>query len=136
MDSVDTVEAEDTSVIGTGILVTGNIETLSDLHIDGQIIGDVRCVTLVLGEDGAIKGGLHAQRAKIAGVTDGTIDTGDLAIEATGSVSGEISYRRLRIETGGLIKGKVVPKGEAENRDGATLDMVGVLSKPRQNKPS
>ena len=116
------------SHIGAGIVVTGRIETSGDLVIDGQIVGDLRCGTLVVGEGGVVSGDLQAVRTKVAGTIDGTVSTRDLAIEATGSVSGEIAYARLRVANGGLIKGRLTCAGDKDSAaDPVPLDMVGVF---------
>jgi cytoskeletal protein CcmA (bactofilin family) len=35
------------SMIGADIVVTGNIEASVDLKVEGRVVGDVRCTTLV-----------------------------------------------------------------------------------------
>src|SRR3712207_2800339 len=85
-----------TSVLGAEITVRGNIEAALDLHIEGCVIGDVRCETLILGESSQIRGNIYAARVRVAGAVEGGIVTGDLAIEATAGVTGDITYGRLR----------------------------------------
>jgi cytoskeletal protein CcmA (bactofilin family) len=98
------------SVIGADIVVTGNIEASVDLHIEGKVVGDVRCATLILGENSSVNGHIYAARVKVSGTVDGAIATKDLAVEATARVTGEISYERLRVANGGLIEGQVTRK--------------------------
>jgi cytoskeletal protein CcmA (bactofilin family) len=93
------------SVIGHGIVVTGNIEAEVDLHIEGLVRGDVRCATLILGERSSVIGNVFAQRVRVSGNVEGGIETTDLAIEATARVKGDVSYSRLRIANGGIISG-------------------------------
>ncbi len=103
------------SVIGTDILVTGNIEAEVDLHIEGRVLGDVRCSTLILGEHSSVKGKVLAQRVRVSGLVEGAIQTVDLAIEATARVKGDITFSRLRVATGGVIEGSMthVPPEES-----------------------
>jgi cytoskeletal protein CcmA (bactofilin family) len=98
------------SVIGADIVVTGNIEASVDLHIEGRVIGDVRCATLVLAESSYVHGRIFAVRAKVAGTVEGGLETKDLAVEASGRINGEIAYQRLRIANGGVIEGTVSHK--------------------------
>lgn len=106
------------SVIGVDILVTGDIEAEVDLHIEGRVLGNVRCATLILGERSSVKGKVLAQRVRVSGVIDGAVETIDLAVEATARVKGEISFSRLRVANGGVIEGtithKPLPRGAAE----------------------
>lgn len=119
MDDVSRVEHEEVnpaSLIGTNITVTGNIEASVDLMIEGQVNGDVRCNTLVLGENSTVKGNIYAERTRVSGLVEGSIDTKDLAIEATGNVTGDVSYMRLRIATGGVVDGSMKLKRENEQK--------------------
>lgn len=103
-------EEEVLSVIGTGILVTGNIEAEVDLHIEGAVVGDVRCATLILGERGTVTGSIFAERVRVSGTVEGGIETTDLAIEASAKVKGDVTYSRIRIANGGVIAGTMTHK--------------------------
>jgi cytoskeletal protein CcmA (bactofilin family) len=98
------------SVIGTGIVVTGNIEAEVDLHIEGSVIGDVRCATLILGERGSVTGSVFAERVRVSGSIEGGIEATDLAIEACAKVKGDVTYSRLRVANGGVISGTMTHK--------------------------
>ena len=115
------------SVIGSDIRVKGDIEATADLVVEGKVDGDVRCATLVLGDNGNINGNIDADRVKIAGTVDGEIRTGDLAVEATGLVNGNIEYERLRVATGGEIKGQMDtrPNDKVAGRIGPAADGSG-----------
>ncbi len=95
------------SVMGPDILVTGNIEATVDLLIEGRVVGDVRCMTLVLGEGSSVTGSIHAERVRVSGKVDGAIETRDLAIEASAVVKGDVTYSRIRIANGGVIEGQL-----------------------------
>lgn len=93
------------SVIGADIVVTGNIEASVDLLVEGRVIGDVRCATLILGEGSSVSGSIYAERVRVSGAVDGAIDAKDLAVEATASLKGEITYERLKVANGGTLEG-------------------------------
>ncbi|MEA3040398.1 MAG: hypothetical protein QOE79_2911 [Sphingomonadales bacterium] len=105
------------SVIGTGIVVKGNIEAEVDLHIEGQVQGDVHCATLILGERGSVHGNVFAQRVRVSGTVEGGIETTDLAIEASARVKGDVTYSRLRIANGGIIAGTMTHNPLAEGAE-------------------
>ncbi len=113
MDAADTIPVEsndsetvEISVIGRDILVTGDIETEIDLHVEGRIVGNVRCNTLILGEGSCVAGNINAERVLVAGMVKGSIETGDLAIESSAQVKGNVTYSRIRISNGGVIDGR------------------------------
>jgi cytoskeletal protein CcmA (bactofilin family) len=95
------------SVIGADILITGNIEAEVDLHIEGRVVGDVRCATLILGERSSVTGNILAQRVRVSGAVEGSIETVDLAIEACATVRGDVTYSRLRVANGGVVSGRM-----------------------------
>jgi len=123
------------SMIGNDIQITGNIEAEVDLHIDGRVQGDVRCATLILGENSTVIGTIHAERVRVAGTVEGAIDTTDLAIEATARVQGDIAYSRLRIANGGVISGTITHKPLDES---ARLKLVeeAEAAPPKAAKPA
>jgi cytoskeletal protein CcmA (bactofilin family) len=98
---------EGPSVIGSGILVDGNIEADVDLRIRGKVVGDVRCATLVLGVQGEIRGNVVADRVRLSGSVDGAIETGDLALDETARIRGDVTYGRIRMVKGAVVHGRM-----------------------------
>ena len=60
------------SVIGTDVVIKGDISASADLHVDGRIEGDIACSSLVQGEDSTIEGSITAETARLAGTVKGT----------------------------------------------------------------
>lgn len=98
------------SVIGADVVITGDIEASVDLHIDGRIEGDVRCAALVQGADSRIKGRIEAQSARLAGAVEGSVDVGDLVIEASARITGDVTYTTLSIAQGSQVDGRFSPR--------------------------
>lgn len=115
-DSADdnVIEAGAPSVIGAGITITGNIETTDDLQVDGKVTGDVHCATLMLGENSLMKGSIFATRVRAAGTVEGSIETSDLAVEASARIAGDVTYDRIRIAAGGILQGQMKHKGSSD----------------------
>ena len=107
------------TVIGPDIKIVGNIEALADLMIEGNVEGDVHCRTLILGEHGEIRGKILSNRALVSGKIDGSIDTQDLSLEATGILIGKATYARLKVSTGAMIDGILKNKKETKNSKGS-----------------
>jgi cytoskeletal protein CcmA (bactofilin family) len=130
----DKADRPQMSVIGADITITGNLEASVDLHIEGRVVGDVRCATLILGETSRINGGIQAERVRVAGTVEGAIETRDLAVEATGRVTGEVVYGRLRVANGAVIEGKLKcnPPVEADSK----LKLVTPKAEPEVARPA
>lgn len=101
------------SVIGPDIVIRGNIEASADLHIDGNVTGDITCASLVQGEGSRIEGEIRAQKARLAGQVNGRIDAVDLVILKSAQVDGDVSYDALTIEQGAAVNGHFRPHGAA-----------------------
>jgi len=112
------------SIIGDGIVITGNIESKVDLHIDGEVIGDVKCLSLVQGPSSKIKGAIVAQNASLSGSVEGSIDAGDLVIASTARIGGDVTYENVTIEQGGHVDGKFKHRSsKAPNLAKSTVSM-------------
>jgi cytoskeletal protein CcmA (bactofilin family) len=109
-------EADPISVIGAKITITGDIHSSEDLVIEGTVEGSVTCGTLVVGENGCVRGDIRTERLRLAGVVEGSIETGDLAIENSAYVKGDIAYSRLRVASGGTIHGQMNCTEEVDER--------------------
>jgi cytoskeletal protein CcmA (bactofilin family) len=81
------------SILGSDVVVTGNVAASVDLHVDGKIDGDLKCANLVQGEASEIKGSVVAETAKIARIT-GDVVYENITIENGGKVEGKLSHRR------------------------------------------
>lgn len=95
------------SFIGSDVTITGNIGGKGALHIDGRVDGDVGCVSVTLGQGGAIHGNVTADEARIAGTIEGTVAAKSLVIDATARISGDLSYDAVSIESGAVVEGRV-----------------------------
>lgn len=95
------------SILGSDVVVTGNVAASVDLHVDGKIEGDLKCANLVQGEASEIKGAVVADTAKLAGLLDGSIEAKTLIIHASARVTGDVIYETITIENGGKVDGKL-----------------------------
>ncbi len=115
------------SIIGDGITITGNIDSKVDLHIDGEVVGDIKCLSLVQGPSSKIKGAIIAQSASLSGAVEGSIDAGDLVISSTARIGGDVTYENVTIEQGGHVDGKF--KHQSSKAPNVAKSTVNVASK-------
>ena len=95
------------SVIGPDVVVTGNVRATADLHIEGQIDGDLDCGNLVLGPGAVVKGQVRAESARIAGTIEGSVAIRQLVVEAGARISGDVEYESVSLENGAHIDGRM-----------------------------
>ncbi|WP_114953374.1 bactofilin family protein [Sphingosinicella terrae] len=95
------------SFVGTEVVISGDVSTSAQLHVDGRIDGGVRCGHLFQGADGLIAGDIVADEARIAGQVQGTVNARNVVVEATGCVSGDIAYETISIAAGARIDGRL-----------------------------
>ena len=100
------------SVIGTDVTITGNIQASVDLHVDGKVVGDIACASLVQGEESRIEGEVKADTARLSGEVDGSIVAKNLVVLKSARISGDVSYETLTIEQGAQVDGRFAPLGK------------------------
>ena len=103
------------SVLGTDISVKGDIKASADLHVDGNVEGDIACSALVQGEGSTINGGVTAETARLAGRVTGSITARDLTILKTARIDGDVHYDALTIAQGAQVEGRFAPRGETKS---------------------
>ncbi|MDX1653001.1 MAG: polymer-forming cytoskeletal protein [Brumimicrobium sp.] len=100
----------------SGTKLKGDLITESNLRIDGEIIGSIRCKgKFVLGEKGLVKGDLNTGSSEIEGAVEGDIIVEDLLIlRKTAVIQGNVVTSRLVIEDGAQIGGSI-QTGDVKN---------------------
>lgn len=113
------------SFIGADVVISGNIEAEGDIHVDGRIEGDLRCAALIMGEGGGIAGGITAEKARIAGLIDGSIATRELFLSRTARVTGDVAYESLTIEAGAQVDGSFAHRPGSANDEADEIGETG-----------
>ena len=102
------IKTVETTVISAGSKLEGRIEAEGNLIIDGSVRGTIKCGALEIMEDGSVDASVEAEAVNVAGNFEGEmICRGRLTFFRTGKVKGDISYKTLSIEAGGLLDGNV-----------------------------
>jgi len=103
-----------TSVIGAGTVVRGNLEGEGSLEVYGRVEGDVTTTGDVLvGEGGAVLGAIVAASISVAGSVQGDLRGSEaVLLERGAKVVGDLSAPRVGIANGALVRGSVRTEGE------------------------
>jgi len=96
-------------VIGKGISITGTITDAERLVVEGTLESQlVRAAEFSVAPGGFFKGEAEVDEAEIAGTLEGTVTArASLQVRAPGKLFGVARCRRLQVEDGGQISGKV-----------------------------
>lgn len=97
------------SIIGPGMKVVGDCETDGTVRVEGLVEGSVNAgKAVVVGKDGKVEGTVDTQDAVISGAVSGTVTAESrLELQATARIDGDIFARRMQLEEGALVNGKV-----------------------------
>ena len=122
------------SLIDGGVEIVGDVLITDGLRIDGRVQGEVRSRPdarglLVLSDKGSIEGSVKVHDAVINGTIKGDIEVEHfLELQPGARVTGNISYRKLRMECGASVDGRLQCLGE-QAIERATTDNVVTLAR-------
>jgi cytoskeletal protein CcmA (bactofilin family) len=96
-------------VIGKGISISGTISDAERVVVEGTLESQlVRAAEFSIAPGGFFKGEAEVDEAEVAGTLEGTITArASLQVRAPGKLFGVARCRRLQVEDGGQISGKV-----------------------------
>jgi cytoskeletal protein CcmA (bactofilin family) len=104
-----------TLVVGRGISVQGTIQDAERLVVEGTVEAAMTngLAELAIASGGVFKGEVEVDEAEVAGTIDGTlVARNTLVIRSTGRVLGTARCRRLQVEDGGQITGRIEMLGD------------------------
>jgi cytoskeletal protein CcmA (bactofilin family) len=98
-----------TLVVGRGISLSGTITDCERLVVEGTVEAALHNGSeLTIASGGTFKGEIELDEADVTGVFDGAMTVRvALVVRATGRVLGNVRTRRLTVEEGGQISGRI-----------------------------
>ena len=95
------------NMIGSGTIITGDIQSKGDIRVDGILKGSINTEgKVVLGANGTIEGDVVCQDADISGTINAKITVSKLlSLKATARLNGDIVTSKLSIEPGATFTG-------------------------------
>jgi len=109
--------ADQISTIGRGVTVVGRIVGEGTLHVLGQIEGELRALTVLIGEGAKVEGDVVAEELTIGGMVKGTIHANRVRLNSTAVVEGDIFHQSLSIEENARFEG-------SSRRDDNAVDVL------------
>lgn len=118
------------TVVGTGVIVHGNLASQSDIIVDGILEGSIKTAgNVTIGVNAQIKANISGSNVTIAGSVKGNVTAnGEASILETGHIEGDIKSAGLAISSGGVFIGRSVmealPRLEHEQEQDEALGIT------------
>ncbi|MBU0560402.1 MAG: polymer-forming cytoskeletal protein [Bacteroidetes bacterium] len=103
----DNSNAEDVSILSSGIKIEGKLYSEGNVRLDGQMVGELTVNgNLTLGDSSNVKGNVKARNVTICGKVEGTVQVADkLILESGSKLTGDLVSKILVIEEGAIFEG-------------------------------
>lgn len=98
------------AVIGSSLVIKGEVTGNEDLFIHGQIDGKVTLHknSVVIGREGRVKADIYARSIRVEGQVNGDLyGEGEVVIHKSGQVRGNITAPQVSLENGSKFKGAI-----------------------------
>ena len=106
--SKTSTESKTASFFAHDLVVKGDVENQGDLHIEGQLQGNVTGHgTITVAEQGEVHGNVEGRLVVVIGRVEGNV-TGAEKVEVLekSTVKGDITSARISVEEGASVSGK------------------------------
>lgn len=107
------------SLIGAELTVSGDLTSAGQVHVEGRVHGNVRCISLCQSASGVITGHIETGEARIGGLVEGNVAAGTVVIEASGRVTGDVAYDTISIAAGARVDGRLARRSVLAGGDSA-----------------
>ena len=94
------------SIIGPDLTIDGDLTSMGELRIDGVVLGNIRGIRVVIGEQAQITGGVVAEDVIVLGHVMGAVRGLRVSLQSASHVEGDVCYQALIIEQGAYFEGK------------------------------
>jgi cytoskeletal protein CcmA (bactofilin family) len=96
------------SLISAGTTLTGDINSNSDLRIDGTLIGNINSsAKVIIGANGVVQGDISGQQADILGKVTGAVKVKELLqLKGSSMIKGNIHAGKLQVEPTATFNGE------------------------------
>ena len=110
MPTTSTSSSPSVSVISKALKITGQLESTEDIHIEGEVEGDVRGVSVKVGQSARINGTVYGEEVELSGTVNGKIEARKVVLTSTAHLSGDIVHQDIRIDSGAYVDGHCRPE--------------------------
>lgn len=100
--------------LGNGSKIVGDISANSDIRLDGELEGNLKCTgKVIIGTKGQVKGEVECQNAVIEGTVNGILRVKELLhVKESARITGQISTNKLTVQAGAIFNVKCEMGGQ------------------------
>ncbi len=95
------------SFIHADTKVTGNLEGVGDITVEGSVEGNITCRTLTLRGEPTITGDVHAEAVHVCGRFKGALYAKKVVLTKAARMTGDINYEILELHEGAEFEGGI-----------------------------
>lgn len=112
-----------TNRIVEGTKLKGDINSVADFRIDGELIGNfVSSGKLVIGENGRLIGNINCKNIDVEGYYEGKAEVQELlSVKSKAKIKGEMVIGKLSVETGAEFTAVCQMRGAVKNIDSTNV---------------
>ena len=104
------------TLVAVNATIEGHVRYSGELYVNGTVVGDIVAQegsddTLVVSEEGSIKGEVRVPNIVICGGVEGDIHA-DTQVELgkNARVHGDVYYKLIEVHSGAVVDGRMVPQ--------------------------
>ena len=113
------------SIISADVELIGNLSTSGDVHIDGNVKGNLRAANIVVGDSATISGDVIADDLTVYGRIEGHLFARRVKLCAKCHVEGDIHHEALTVEHGAIFTGNCRHSTDPVNSGKAMPKLIG-----------
>ena len=95
------------SFISADTQVTGDLEGVGDISVEGSVEGNITCRALTLRGEPTITGDVHAEAVHVCGRFKGALHAKKVVLTKAARMTGDIYYETLELQEGAEFEGIV-----------------------------
>ena len=107
---MSTAASGDFAHIGKSVNIKGELSGSEDIYVDGQVEGSIQLAgnSITVGPNGRVRANVTAKNVTVGGTLDGNIQASERTeLRKTAVVNGDVQTKRIAIEEGAYLKGKL-----------------------------
>lgn len=94
------------SILSSDLTIHGSIISEGEVQLDGTVEGDVKAVSLTIGEEATVRGEIVAETVVVRGRVEGSVRARQVQLASTARVEGDVVHASLAIESGAYFDGQ------------------------------
>lgn len=135
--TTEQINAKISSVIGSDMVVEGNIHAKEAVRVEGKITGDVESDgALIVSAGGSVKGNVKGSSIIIGGSVEGDLTSGGRTeVASTGKVIGNIRTKSLIVDENAVFQGQCIMNAEGLAPLSGTSPSTADADKKEEERP-